>query len=87
MALHFHRAVEQIAIWSASSDDGFSFVISYGSRDGVGLQGRDGYMASWRPLNQNKPAIRITGSPFRTLVEAEEACNNSLELLRSVNTA
>jgi hypothetical protein len=43
-------------------------------------------MASWRPLNQNKPAIRITGSPFRTLVEAEEACNNTLELLRSVNT-
>jgi hypothetical protein len=87
MVLHFHRAVEEMAIWSASSGDGFSFVISYGSRDGVGFQGRPGYMASWRLLDQNKPAVRITGSPFKTFDEAEEACNDTLELLRNVSTA
>jgi hypothetical protein len=44
-------------------------------------------MASWRLLDRNKPAIRITGSPFKTFDEAEEACNDTLELLRNVSTA
>jgi hypothetical protein len=87
MALHFHRAVENIGIWSASSEDGFSFVVSYGSRDGRGLQSRAGYVASWRLLYENRPAIRIVGSPFKTFAEAEEACNSTLELLRNVSTA
>jgi hypothetical protein len=82
MLLQFHRAVENIGIWSAVSDDGFSFVVSYGSRDGESLQGRPGYMASWRPLYQNRPAVRITGSPFKTRADAEAACNGTLELLR-----
>ena len=86
MALQFHRAVEDIGIWSATSD-GFSFVISYASRTGHGLHGRPGFMASWRPLYQNKTAIRITGSPFKTFVEAEEACNTMLEHLLDVRTA
>jgi len=84
MALQFHRAVEQIGIWSASTDDGFSFVISYGSRDSAGLQGRPGYTASWRLLYQNRPAIRVTGSPFKTFIEAEEACDYMLDVLRNV---
>jgi hypothetical protein len=85
MVLQFHRAVEQIGIWSASSDDGFSFVISYGNRDGAGLQGRPGYMASWRLLYQNRPAIRVTGAPFKTLIEAEKACDDTLKVLRKVS--
>jgi hypothetical protein len=80
--LQFHRAVESMGIWSAVSDDGFSFVVSYGSRDGESLQGRPGYMASWRPLYQNRSAVRIPGSPFKTLADAEAACTRTLELLR-----
>ena len=87
MALHFHRAIENIGIWSASSEDGFSFVVSYGSRDGRSLQGRAGYVASWRLLYENRPAIRIVGSPFKTFAEAEKACNSMLDLLRNVSTA
>ena len=74
MALQFQRAVEDMAIWSATSDD-FSFVISYVSPSGRGLHGRPGFMASWRPLHQNRTAIKITGSPFTTFIEAENACD------------
>ena len=44
-------------------------------------------MASWRPLCQNKTAIRITGSPFKSFVEAEEACIAMLQYLMNVETA
>jgi len=81
MALEFHHALEDIEIWSATSD-GFSFVISHGSRTGPGLHGRPGFMASWRPLYENRSAIRITGSPFETFAEAEQACNTMLEHLK-----
>ena len=86
MSLQFHHALADMEIWSATSD-GFSFVISHGSRAGPGLHGRPGFMASWRPLYQNKGAVRITGSPFETFAEAEEACNTMLELLKSARTA
>jgi hypothetical protein len=86
MALQFHHAVADIGIWSATSD-GVSFVISYASRTGDGLRGRPGFTASWRPLYQNKVAIKITGSPFKTFVEAEEACKTMLEHLLEVGTA
>ena len=86
MALQFHRTIGDIGIWSASGD-GFSFVISYASRTGRGLHGRPGFTASWRPLYQNRTAIRITGSPFKTFAEAEEACNTMLEHLTNVRTA
>jgi hypothetical protein len=77
MTLQFHRAVEDMEIWSASSD-GFSFVITYESPAGPGFRGRPGYVASWRPLYQSRGAIKISGSPFKTLAEAEEACNTML---------
>jgi hypothetical protein len=48
--------IEDIQIWSASGD-GFSFVISYESRGGAGLQGNPGFVASWRPIYQ-KPLRR-----------------------------
>ena len=72
--------VEDMEIWSASSD-GFSFVISYESRSGPGLHGQTGFVASWRLINQNRSAIKIGGSPFKTLAEAEEACEATLRYL------
>jgi hypothetical protein len=76
MALHFSRiapATEELEIWSAS-ESGFSFVISNESRSGPGLHGQPGFVASWRPINFNRTAIRIGGSPFKTFAEAEKAC-------------
>lgn len=73
MPLQFHRPIENMEIWSASGD-GFSFVISLESPTGPGFHGRSGYLASWRPLYENNGAIKISGSPFRRLAEAEAAC-------------
>jgi hypothetical protein len=70
-------AVEDLQIWNASSD-GFSFVISFESRSGPGLHGRPGFVASWRPIYQNRCAIKVGGSPFSTLAEAEVACTAML---------
>lgn len=80
MPLQFHRALDSMDIWSASSD-GVSFVISYESPNGPGLHGRAGYLASWRPLDLGSLAIKITGAPFETFAEAEEACNAMLAVL------
>ena len=79
-AMEFARVisrVENMEIWNANGN-GFSFVISYESRSGPGLQGRDGFVASWRPIYQNRCAIKVGGSPFKTLAEAEEACEAML---------
>ena len=76
MALHFSRvspATEELEIWSASQR-GFSFVISNESSSGPGLHGQPGFVASWRPIDINRPAIRVGGSPFKTFAEAEKAC-------------
>jgi hypothetical protein len=73
--MRFTRVVSpvDIEVWNASSN-GNSFVISYESRSGPGFHGRTGFTASWRPIHQNRSAIRVAGSPFKTLAEAEEAC-------------
>ena len=74
--MQFNRVrgpVEDLHIWSATSN-GFSFVISFETRSGPGLRGRHGYLASWRPIHQSRCAIKVGGSPFETLVEAEIAC-------------
>ena len=81
MALHFSRvgpATGELEIWSAS-ERGFSFVISNESSSGPGFHGRPGFVASWRPININRPAIRVAGSPFTTLAEVEQACEAMLE--------
>ena len=65
--------VEDIQIWNASSN-GFSFVISYVSRGGPGLQGNPGFVASWRPIRQNRSAVKVIGSPFKSFTAAEQAC-------------
>ena len=80
MALHFSRVgatTDKLEIWSAS-ECGFSFVVSNESLSGPGLHGRPGFVASWRPIDINKPAIRVGGSPFRTFAEAEKACEAML---------
>jgi hypothetical protein len=69
--------VEDLQIWNASSN-GFSFVISFESRSGPGLHGRPGFVASWRPIYQSRCAIKVGGSPFKTLAEAEAACTSML---------
>jgi len=76
--------VEDMEIWNASSD-GFSFVISYESSSGPGFHGHTGFVASWRPIDQNRSAIKVGGSPFKTLAEAEGACNAMLGHLTSVD--
>jgi hypothetical protein len=38
----------------------------------------DDFVASWRPINFNRPAIRVGGSPFKTFAEAEKACETML---------
>ena len=80
MAMQFTRVVsplEDMEIWTASSN-GFSFAISYESGSGPGFHGRAGFVASWRPIHQNRSAIRVGGSPFKTLAKAEEACKAML---------
>jgi hypothetical protein len=73
--MHFGRvgpATGDLEIWSAS-ERGYSFVISNESSSGPGLHGKPGFVASWRPINFNRPAIRVGGSPFKTFAEAEHA--------------
>jgi hypothetical protein len=65
--------VEEIQTWNATRYS-FSFVISYQSRSGSGLQGNPGSVASWRPVYQNRPAVKVVGSPFKTFAAAEQAC-------------
>ena len=83
MAQHFSRvgpATEELEILIAS-ERGFSVVISNQSSSGPGLHGQPGFVASWRPVHINKPAIRVGGSPFKTFAEAEKACEAMLEHL------
>jgi hypothetical protein len=78
--LRFHRALEELNVWMASSDR-FSFVITHESPNGPGFHGSPGYLASWRPIHPDSLAIKIVGSPFQMFVNAEEACNVMLEVL------
>ena len=82
MPLQFHRAVETIEIWSATTD-GCSFVISFESPAGTGFHGRFGYVASWRAAHHRRGAVKIAGSPFTTFEEAEAACNVTLKHLKA----
>jgi hypothetical protein len=75
--------VEDMEVWNAS-ENGFSFVISHESHDGTGFRGRTGFMASWRPVHQNSSAVKVDGSPFKTLADAESACRAMAVLLTNV---
>ena len=65
--------VEDTQVWNAASD-GFSFVICFASRSGSGFHGDPGFVASWRSIRQNRSAVKVNGSPFKTLPEAEKVC-------------
>jgi hypothetical protein len=83
MAMQFVRVisrVEDMEIWNANRN-GFSFVISYESHSGPGLQGPGGFVASWRPIYQNRCAIKVGGSPFKSFTGAEDACRDILRYL------
>jgi hypothetical protein len=83
MTLRFHRIdspVDELEIWSGGGH-GFSFVICKEDRHGPGLHGQPGFVASWRPIDLNRPAIRVGGSPFKTFAEAEKACEDMLKHL------
>jgi hypothetical protein len=80
MSLQFHRAVEYLDVWSASSADS-SFVITFASPSGPGFHGRRGFLATWRPLYLGTRAVKVTGSPFNTFADAEAACNTMLGAL------
>jgi len=73
--------VEEIQLWSATSH-GFSFVISFAGRVGPGFHGKLGFLASWRPILQNRSAIKVIGSPFKTFSAAEQACETMLGYLK-----
>jgi hypothetical protein len=84
MSLQFHRAVEYLDVWSASSAD-ISFVITFASPNGPGFHGRHGFLASWRPVYSRMRAVKVTGSPFNTFAEAEAACNVMLGVLEQAS--
>ena len=89
MALHFSPVVasqSDLKIWHANSNE-YSFAISPESPTGPGLQGRPGYVASWRALENDKPAIKVGGSPFSTFNEAEQACEPMLMALTATEGA
>jgi hypothetical protein len=81
--MQFSRVISSVTdmeIWNASTG-GFSFAISYESRTGPGLHGHPGFLASWRPIHQNRCAVKIIGSPFKTFMAAEQACETMLGYL------
>lgn len=82
MSLQFHRAVENMDVWSASRDD-ISFVITFASPSGPSFHGRRGFLASWRPLHSRIGAVKVIGSPFDTFSDAERACNTMLAVLEN----
>ena len=73
--------VKDIQVWNATSD-GFSFVISFANRSGPGFRGNPGFLASWRPTDQSRFAVKVIGSPFKTFQEAEKACEAILGHLK-----
>ena len=78
MSLQFHRAVEYLEVWSASSAD-ISFVITFASPSGPGFHGRRGFFATWRPLYLGTRAVKVTGSPFNTFAAACDTMLGALE--------
>ena len=85
MALHFspiNTPLRDLEIWHTDAGE-YSFAISQESRNGPGLRGKPGFIASWRSRYSNRPAITVQGSPFATFVQAAEACERELLQLTS----
>src|SRR5262249_5279399 len=86
MSLQFHQVVEHLDVWIASSAD-ISFVITFDSPTGRGFRGRQGFVASWRPLHARTGAVKVIGSPFKTFADAETACNHMLRIFAASRAA
>ena len=69
--------LRDLEMWHANTSE-YSFAISHENLSAPGLHDKPGFIASWRSLYNNKPAITVDGSPFATFVEAEEACEAML---------
>jgi hypothetical protein len=52
------------------------------SRSGPVFHGNPGFVASWRPVHQNRSAVKVIGSPFKTFAEAEKASEAVLSHLK-----
>ena len=84
MFLQFHRAVEYLDLWSASSAD-ISFR-HHICQSGGPLHGRRGFLATWRPLHSRRgrgQGDRITVRD--TSPDAEAACNTMLGVLEQAS--
>jgi hypothetical protein len=79
-------SLDGMKAWNANGH-GFSFVISHESGSGPGFRGRTGFMASWRPIDQQDSAEKIGGSPYETLAEAQSACKSMAGLLTKPGTS
>jgi len=64
-------------IWNAGSNV-VSFVIRYGSSRRPGFHGRTGFVASLPPLDQSRCAIKVGGSPFKTLASPKKLARSYL---------
>lgn len=84
MALKFERLpapslpgldFSEMESWGARSN-GYSFLISCDRGHNQYTPGHDEWRASWKNSHYSGPqsANQIDGSPFRTRIEAEEAC-------------
>lgn len=76
--------------WVAFIGD-WSFVITLEERSGKGFENYTGYAASWKNRNFDtspfgkQPANRIDGGPWKTFLEAENACKETYKKLRNKN--
>ena len=86
MSLQFHQVIEHFDVWIASSAD-ISFVITFASPTGPGFRGRQGFVASWRPVHARTGAVKVIGSPFKIFADAETACNDMLGILEASRAA
>jgi len=84
MSLQFHRAVEDMEIWSATGD-GFSFVITYETLPVPAFMDAS---PMWRRRGRSigvAARSRSGGLAFATFAEAEKACNTMLEYLKGLS--
>src|SRR6476646_9231006 len=87
-AMQFVRVisrVEDMEIWNASRN-GFSFVISYESHSGPGLQARAGFVASWRPIMRTDAPLKSPARPLNPSLRPKKParrCWDTLLLLHS----
>ena len=69
----------------------WSFVITLEEKSGKGFENYTGYTASWKNINfdtrafGSQPANIIDGGPWKTFLEAENACKKTYKELKNIN--